>query len=755
MKRIDAINQIQNVGRFNNCQCPGLQFGKDTIIYGRNTQGKSTLVSIFRSLQKGDPEIIVGRKTFGVNSQQKIEIRFKDENGIELIVFPSSKWDFGYDDILIFDNDFITANVFEGDKISYDQQWNLNEIIIGEQGKDLSAQIIMLQAELDNIKNEKRKLTSRYQELVPRIYTDAVNLENFCNINVPETIDPKISSIKEELDLIKNKDDIVRSLNQHLIIFSRINFDSVFSAVTKKITFDPSAVEEHVNKHWNDPHAPKEFLKKGLELTKPKKETCVFCGQKLGELEKDLLKEFEYFFKGEYQKLQHEIFDLKISIDNWNLERDLAILESDINKFKLNFDFNDDDKRGLLELKKQIELLINQKLDDLYTIPVISSTKRNIIYHQKLIRLINELLTSFQDNSLKTRENELEKELAILELQKIRSLEDSQKLCDDFKELNSSSEQKRTNREQLRKELEDYSTNIFIKYKSSINSNLLELGADFQIEDMVPLKNLIGRNERLFTLVFYDNYKIGIDESSPSLPNFKNSLSESDKRLLAFAFFVSLVQNDINIDKKIIVFDDPFSSFDEERKRKTICLLKDIHAIKLDSVGNNEKVYPMQRIILTHERNFFREIYFREFPDAQTLKISHNSECSGVKTSIIEYCNVNREFPDDEIINIIKKLKYFLDEKDFSNNYESDCRIVLENILKRKYYFILEPEIQTRKSVRTFITKLENKYEGEHFKNLIRLCDDLNIELHDNSFSKSSGDHESILNDFFKYIEII
>lgn len=65
MKKIDAIQHIKNIGKFSNCQMAGCQFSDTTIIYGKNTLGKSTLTSIFRSLQSGNKKIIEGRKTFG------------------------------------------------------------------------------------------------------------------------------------------------------------------------------------------------------------------------------------------------------------------------------------------------------------------------------------------------------------------------------------------------------------------------------------------------------------------------------------------------------------------------------------------------------------------------------------------------------------------------------------------------------------------------------------------------------------------
>jgi hypothetical protein len=40
------------------------------------------------------------------------------------------------ENIEIFDSEFIDANVFEGQGVSFDQQKNLNQIIIGARGEN-------------------------------------------------------------------------------------------------------------------------------------------------------------------------------------------------------------------------------------------------------------------------------------------------------------------------------------------------------------------------------------------------------------------------------------------------------------------------------------------------------------------------------------------------------------------------------------------------------------------------------------------
>lgn len=753
MKQIEAINLIQNVGRFRDCHCPSNQFKKETIIYGRNTQGKSTLTSIFRSMKTGEPEILEGRKTFGSTNAQKTEIRLNGETGREIRVFPSERWNLGENDILIFDNEFITKNVFEGERITYDQYRNMNNIIIGQKGIDLSLQIYSIQGKLDDDARKKRDLTKRYKELVPNHYSDTITLEQFCQIKSINNVEKQISDYSTQLANIGKSKEILSAVNNSISELEVVDFSEIVSTLQKTIDFNPTKVENHIIKHWNNPQASKEFLRIGMNLTKEPLESCVFCGQSLGEKEIELLKDFAQFFKGEYQELQKQINKISEKLRKWNVEKIFATLEYNKERYGLDIDLGLRD--DIIKLKDIVAGLIENKYSDIFAAPDVSKIESNLGSFTKLVESLKEQLLKYDKNAITIERRDIEEKLTFLEINKLRSNVEIVALCDDYIASNRESETNRVQREILRKELDDYSASIMQVYKTTINNKLLELGADYQIEEMTQLRKLVGDDERLYTLVFYKNYKISMDGEIENVPNFKNCLSESDKRILAFAFFMALLENDNKLDEKVVVFDDPFSSFDEERKRRTIIMLKDICAYRNGENGQRVKIVPLQKIILTHERGFYREIYLKEFPEALTLILVTNPASDAVKSSSIEYCDVESEFPDDEIIASIKKIKDILNNNKYYEPYESDCRIVMENILKRKYYYRLQEELRQRKSIRTFVTKLKDNYKQDDFDGLIRLCDDLNIELHDTSLYKSDGDHESILKDFFKYIEIL
>jgi wobble nucleotide-excising tRNase len=111
------------------------------------------------------------------------------------------------------------------------------------------------------------------------------------------------------------------------------------------------------------------------------------------------------------------------------------------------------------------------------------------------------------------------------------------------------------------------------------------MNSTFHLKDLKAVKNMTLNTSHYcdYSFVFNDTYEVKIsnkqnqkDDEKDDLPHFKNTLSDSEKRTLAFAFFLSKLKNDKNLENKIIILDDPFSSFDENRKEKTIQLFRDI-----------------------------------------------------------------------------------------------------------------------------------------------------------------------------------
>lgn len=753
---LKRIHKIKNIGRFVDCNAAGYEFSSETIIFGYNTQGKSTLTAILRSMQAGNNDILIGRKTFGAGGSKKVEIDFEKNSIVENYTFENRAWNRTNPDIIIYDSKFIAENIFDGESITFNQQKNLNKIIIGKDGQELDKQIVALQVKSDEFAYKKRDKTAEFSR-----HFSGITMDNFRKLIIDSAINEKIAAKEKEIKFEREKEEIKKLIEYYVKIISSINF-SIKTTLQKTLDTKQKEIEDHIKLHFTHQENARNFLNDGLSFIKEKPESgvkrvCVFCGQDMGKEAENLIDLYGKFFKGGYEQLQEEISQSIEYFKRLNIETIISRIDSDLKTRDLDIGLSEDKIKEISEKKSGFEKELELKKDLNYSI--------NFTFFDYLKNEISEIKDKLEDLEQKKIKSQsfkdtraLENEKNTLEIIKKRGEPLWIRFCQEMADIEAGAEQVRELRETKRRQLEAYSTSIFETHKDTINAFCREMGADFEIEDFTPLKKIIGQDERIFAIKFFGNHKVNINNNDESAPNFKNTLSESDKRLLSFSFFVSLLSHDKELNKKIVIFDDPMSSFDSERRRKTVHLITDIKCnINLDN-GETQTIVPRQKIILTHDERFAKELV-RLMTNARSLKIK-DCVTSGNKQSEICHTDFLQDFPDDEIIDRIKKIKTILDNRQFNVSFENDCRIILENIFKRKYFFYLESEITSRKSIRTFVMKLSTLgingfQETNKFQRFTRLCNDLCIELHDNGSEISNGDKESILKDFFICMEMI
>jgi wobble nucleotide-excising tRNase len=753
---IKRIQKIINVGKFANCCVPGCEFGKETIIHGFNTHGKSTLTAIFRSIQCGNNDIVIGRKTFGASGNQNIEIDF-EENGVnDKYIFQNGTWNKNNPNILIFDSRFIADNIFNGESITFDQQKNLNSVIIGEEGNRLNEEINELQKRSDDLTRQKTDKTREFSRHFP-----GFNIDKFREIPEDGGIDNKINEKDKEIKFESEKEVIKDKIKFYIQTVSGIRF-SIRDVLVKTLDAKQDEIDKHVASNFSRVENAWNFLDEGLNLLKEKpsgeaSRSCVFCGQSMGQSAEKLISSYSAFFKGGYRELQRQIFEDVDYFKDLNLEVILQNIASYLENVGLDVSLSSEKIAELVGFKKEFEKELDKKRDlnykiDFTAFDCLETEIKQVV--SNLLKLEQEKVNVTSQKNIATLNNEK----TSLELIKKRWSSIWINFFKDVDGIDRAAELVRIERDKKRKELEEYSTKIFSEHRETINSLCRDMGADFEIEDFKPLKKIIGKEERIFAIKFFGTHKIDINNNDERMPNFCNTLSESDKRLLAFAFFVSLLVHDKNLDSKIIVFDDPMSSFDSERRRKTLHFLSDASCKYVDTNGAEKVIFPKQKIILTHEDYFAKDLK-NSVPNACSVKIEEYAE-SGNKRSKIAHTDFFKDFPDDDISYRIDNIKDILDKRLFTIPFEEDCRIVLEHIFKRKYHLYLKDDISQKKSIRTFTATLSrssigNFNDSSKLTKFTRLCNDLNIELHDNNNSNSNGDKASILNDFFECLESI
>jgi wobble nucleotide-excising tRNase len=240
------------------------------------------------------------------------------------------------------------------------------------------------------------------------------------------------------------------------------------------------------------------------------------------------------------------------------------------------------------------------------------------------------------------------------------------------------------------KELEVYTKTIFDTYQKRINQLLVTLGADFTITDLTG-KTDARANESYTDFGFLIlNKKVPLTVRQDDAPCFKNTLSEGDKGTLAFAFFIASLEKTPDLNKQIVILDDPLSSLDRARREATARVLLDLSP-KLN-----------QLCVLTHKKDFLRML-FDKIPSNTVLQVrSDKKNGSSLAAFDVE------EDRKGEYVHMVEDLARYVDE-DFGptpDTMQANIRKVFEIVLKTKYYRALAEDIKAKKGLAKLLETL-------------------------------------------------
>ena len=141
--------------------------------------------------------------------------------------------------------------------------------------------------------------------------------------------------------------------------------------------------------------------------------------------------------------------------------------------------------------------------------------------------------------------------------------------------------------------------------QTAINALLKNFGASFSITGMSA--NFRGLAPRSEYGLLVRGKEVTLEGAAPS---FATTLSDGDKRTLAFAFFIASTLADPKLSKRIIVIDDPMCSLDRNRRHYTRSVLRSVCAKS------------KQIIVFAHDPYFLQELRNGLHSDDSTAPIA-------------------------------------------------------------------------------------------------------------------------------------
>lgn len=732
---IHKIERLISIGKYRNYQATGdVAFKKLTLFYGDNGGGKTTLTAILRSLTQNRPELITRRKSTNQTTTQAAQIVERTTSGDTHHTFNATTgWTLPFPDIEIFDIHFVNENIHSGFDFNEDHKKQLHQFVIGAVGVAIQQQIEQ---------NKAAKAISRQnqinieQQLIQQVGNNLTADLTSPFLAIPATqangIDQQITSAEAAL-ASANANAIIQTL-QTLSPLTRITSSIDFASLITDLQTTSQAIqnatlESLFSNHCQDLtnngiEGPENWLQKGFAYVESKQAanepliSCPFCKQTIdGNVE--ILNAFVSKFNANFNSLVLRLQLHFASLQNFNLEAAIQAINNinQTNTGRINSwvthlpntvlppTFNIIADEDILRAEFQnLIASVQQKIQN-PTVAVASTTaavfqsscqtiNTNIGNYNQSVTVYNNAIATFLAN-IQTPANA---QIAVDRLKRIKKRFETPiiTLCTQLTTEKQTLRGLETAYTVLSQQQQAAATIFFTNYKNRINHYLGPVFKTlFRIEDVIhiPPQGRATQSKIGYKLTI-DGQDISFDQNQQN--NAKDCLSEGDKSTVALAFFLSKLDIDTGIADKILVFDDPLSSFDSNRRMYTVQLIKDLYP--------NIK----QVVVLSHNEYFLFELS-KGFAAAEkkTLRITENFLA---KASVIEPL-VLESMVENDYFKHIKELENFLQHPDLNKKeiVLGWLRNVLESHIRFKFYRQLSGLAANNQTFGILITTLVNQ----------------------------------------------
>lgn len=611
---IERILLLQNVGQFENvssgAQVPLTPF---SAIYAENGRGKTTLSAILKSLASGDPSLIQDRKRLKAKHEPHVIVKLSETTA----VFKGGAWSTTLSDIHVFDDIFVAENVCSGVEIETNHRKNLHELILGAQGVSLSKS---LQAHVERIEQHNKDLRTK-QDAIPAAVRGPFSVDAFCKLKPNKDINKEITEAERRLAAAKAAGEVHQQASFQSIALPCFDLNRIRDVLARSLPDLEAAaaalVKDHLRKlgrggeSWIAEGVPRiQAASVGLDHKK-----CPFCAQDLAG--STLISHYQAYFSASYSDMKSDIRTLGTGVAAEHGGEVMAGFErsvrdaSETRNFwktftpipKIHVDTAAVVRSWVAARESVLEILRVKAASPLEPLQLPDQTVEAVAAFDNQRRLVLEAFDNFLacDEAIKkVKEQAASADVSALrgDVERVQSLKNRfepnmAENCNEYLKEKSEKAKTEVARTEAREALDKYRETIFPAYEVAINSYLAKFNAGFRLGSVTSVNNRGGSAANYHVVV---NNEI-VPLTGDAGPSFRTTLSAGDRNALALAFyFASLAQTD-NLDKKILVIDDPMTSLDEHRSLSTIEVMREIY----DRVG--------QVIVLSHSKPFLCDLW--------------------------------------------------------------------------------------------------------------------------------------------------
>ena len=604
---LTKVDRLAHIGRFQTLQHKAEGFKQLALVFARNGFGKSTVCAVLRSAAMQDPRLIAERAHLGPPGVPSATLQF-DPQGT--VAFNNGSWNRTPPPLLLFDQEYVKANVHVAEEVTKDNKRGLLQVILGATGVSLARQLADLDAE--NARNNAciRDLEGAIRKAAPGVDDVAAYIEAI----IPTDIDQRIAVARRTVEQAKRRGEISRrpQFTPASLGGEPQNYLSLLKeGLGGRLSEASARVEEHLSKHALGEQG-RRWLSYGVDHVNG--EDCPFCDQEM--LHSQTIISYKILFGDEYKALagQLEIAEKFASLALVGPTAIVAIMDQ--NEASFDFwasvadlqplpNFDQSERRQLLDTISWMAACLKIKAAN-PGVPLDVPVERAFAWQAALSKIAaydavlaecNKAIKSLkEDNSTpllgdaERAEAVLSKWLALRE----RDAGNLKKLCAEWSAKYARRTAIASERASRQEALRQHTLSMASAYEAGINEILDSFGVNFQF--CQAKANYVG-GANVQYCVDINGYALPVGESGAGeKPSFRTVLSSGDKMSLALALFITQVKQRQDISELTLVFDDPFTSQDAGRQFETAARIR---AMAADA---------RQAIVLSHDPRFLHLI---------------------------------------------------------------------------------------------------------------------------------------------------
>lgn len=612
---LKKIVQLENLGRFTKFHAHGdVELRAFNLVYGGNGAGKSTISQVLRASKSG--ETLASYQKLGSDSSQTARLLL--DTSRDPRTYRNGGWEGPVPDVEVFDHVFVTENVHVSGTVDTNHRRSVLALALGASEASVMEALNEVDGDTRDAARAAREATEELQNLAASHRLSVKLIESEYDAPGPSPsaaeLQAKLEGLQSELKNCERSEEIMARSPLRLAGQPKLPDIAVIKELVERpMTSISESASQRLELHLAKlGEGSRSWVERGLGYCGDESD-CPFCGQSTESVELPTI--YREAFTTE---LDAYVQQLRMVASQLRSQVTLMPQTDAINTNERSHDFwkqvtaVDAPSIELAVLKDKWKAaieVVSEWIDEALSDPTralevknattVSSTLQQacaqFLAYDSAVEQYNQTIAKAKSQVITRSRAQVSAEIAKVSAQKLAMQPEVQGIIGKIRANAGRREELQERKAELRRDLAVLQSSRVESFEADVNGVLQKLGTPFQISKLGA--SMPGGKPAAEYGIRVEGHHVAAGRPSTGAPGFDTLLSAGDKASLALAFFIAQLHRRDSLEGCTVVFDDPMSSLDEDRRRQTAELICDLGA------------RGAQVVVLSHRPHFLKMLH--------------------------------------------------------------------------------------------------------------------------------------------------